>query len=64
MEVMLTGTAFTPADGPPPSPVVPGCNLTDGNAIFAGMPFVIVLFNDTGASFASFDLESSQHTQL
>ncbi|KAJ7846071.1 hypothetical protein B0H14DRAFT_2773295 [Mycena olivaceomarginata] len=33
--------------GPPPSPVIPGCNLTDGNAIFAGMPFVIVLFNDT-----------------
>ncbi|KAJ7905134.1 hypothetical protein B0H13DRAFT_2023462 [Mycena leptocephala] len=33
--------------GPPPSPVIPGCNLTGGNAIFAGIPFVIVLLNDT-----------------
>ncbi|KAF7342087.1 hypothetical protein MVEN_01796000 [Mycena venus] len=33
--------------GPPTSPLIPGCNLTGGNAIFAGIPFVIVLLNDT-----------------
>ncbi|KAJ6588567.1 hypothetical protein B0H19DRAFT_1100124 [Mycena capillaripes] len=33
--------------GSPPSPVIPGCFLTGGTAIFAGIPFVIVLLNDT-----------------
>jgi hypothetical protein len=45
---VLTRRVIT--DGPPPSPVIPGCNLTGGNAIFAGIPFVIVLLNDTRAS--------------
>ncbi|KAJ6481867.1 hypothetical protein C8R45DRAFT_1003316 [Mycena sanguinolenta] len=32
---------------PPVSPSVPGCNLTGGTAVFAGIPFIIVLLNDT-----------------
>ncbi|KAF8178139.1 hypothetical protein K438DRAFT_1938848, partial [Mycena galopus ATCC 62051] len=31
----------------PPSPGIPGCNLTGGTAVFAGIPFIIVLLNDT-----------------
>ncbi|KAJ7120990.1 hypothetical protein C8R44DRAFT_170912 [Mycena epipterygia] len=33
--------------GPPPSPDIPGCFLTQGNVVFATIPFVIVLLNDT-----------------
>ncbi|KAJ6511481.1 hypothetical protein C8R47DRAFT_735959 [Mycena vitilis] len=33
--------------GPPPSPVIPGCFLNGGTAIFAGIPFALVLLNDT-----------------
>ncbi|KAF7366382.1 hypothetical protein MSAN_00894800 [Mycena sanguinolenta] len=32
---------------PPVAPGVPGCNLTGGTAVFAGIPFIIVLLNDT-----------------
>ncbi|KAK7042260.1 hypothetical protein R3P38DRAFT_311530 [Favolaschia claudopus] len=33
--------------GPPISSEIPGCNLTSGDAIYAGIPFIIVLLNDT-----------------
>ncbi|KAJ7507383.1 hypothetical protein B0H11DRAFT_1971517 [Mycena galericulata] len=33
--------------GPPPSPDVPGCFLVDGDVVFASVPFVLVLLNDT-----------------
>ncbi|KAJ7248152.1 hypothetical protein B0H12DRAFT_727403 [Mycena haematopus] len=33
--------------GPPPSPDIAGCNLTGGDAVFAGIPFIIVLLLDT-----------------
>ncbi|KAJ7481745.1 hypothetical protein FB451DRAFT_1237019 [Mycena latifolia] len=33
--------------GPPPSPDIPGCFLTDGNVMFVGLSFIIVLLNDT-----------------
>lgn len=36
-------------DGPPPSPNISGCFLVDGNVVYATVPFIIVLFNDTRA---------------
>ncbi|KAJ7777960.1 hypothetical protein DFH07DRAFT_951039 [Mycena maculata] len=33
--------------GPPPLPNIPGCSLVAGNVVFASIPFIIVLLNDT-----------------
>jgi len=45
--VLLEFFLLSATYGPPPSPLIPGCHLIRGNAIFAGIPFVIVLLNDT-----------------
>ncbi|KAF7319332.1 hypothetical protein HMN09_00270800 [Mycena chlorophos] len=33
--------------GAAPSPLLPGCYMVQGNVIYAGIPFIIVLVNDT-----------------
>ncbi|KAJ7057173.1 hypothetical protein C8F01DRAFT_1153666 [Mycena amicta] len=35
------------AYGPPPSSLIPGCYLIQGDVIYAGLSFIIVLINDT-----------------
>ncbi|KAJ7662119.1 hypothetical protein DFH06DRAFT_365779 [Mycena polygramma] len=51
--------------GPPPSPVIPGCFLNGGTAIFAGIPFVLVLLNDTVimAYTLSLGIQNYRHTR-
>ncbi|KAF7329978.1 hypothetical protein MKEN_00261800 [Mycena kentingensis (nom. inval.)] len=45
--VLLAMFENTVVYGPPPSPFIPGCYMLQGNVIFAGIDFAIVLVNDT-----------------
>ncbi|KAF7292765.1 hypothetical protein MIND_01175000 [Mycena indigotica] len=45
--VLLALFERTVTYGPPPSSFIPGCYLVEGDVIYAGIPFIIVLINDT-----------------